>query len=90
MALAYSLTANGPAEGFLYMLVFGAGTLPVMIGVPLVLWPVMKRFNVSLIRVNTALLILAGVFLVARNFVHLPMNGNEPTPVEIAEPVICR
>ena len=78
MALAYSMTATGPVQGSLYMLFFGLGTLPAMLGLPLGLNALVRRFNLSLPRINAAVLIFVGLLLVARNFVHFPMMHNMP------------
>lgn len=88
MAVAYSMTATGPMEGFVYMLLFGAGTLPAMVGLQLGLSPLMNRFNLSLPRMNAAILIFVGVLLVARNFMHLPLLTGLPE-MPMPEP-LCR
>jgi sulfite exporter TauE/SafE len=89
MALAYSVTASGPAQGFLYMILFGAGTLPVMVGLPLLASPMMSRLAVGLPKINAALLIVTGLLLVVRNYVHLPMDVELPAAIQMVEPV-CR
>lgn len=91
MALAYSMTATGPVQGLLYMLLFGAGTLPAMLGLPLGLTALVRRFNLSLPRINAAILIFVGLLLVARNFVHFPMMPDMPHvhTMPMPEPV-CR
>lgn len=88
MAVAYSMTATGPAQGFLYMLLFGAGTLPAMVLPHLMLNPLAARFNLSLPRVTAAILIFVGLLLVARNFVHFPMVDDLPA-APVSE-TICR
>lgn len=73
LALTYCLTLAGPKDGFVFMLVFGAGTLPVMLGfASLFLWTV-NRFNISAKKLTTGMLILSGMLLIGRVFfVHLP------------------
>lgn len=88
MAVAYSMTATGSAQGFLYMLLFGAGTLPAMVLPQLALKPLVARFNLSLPKINAAILIFVGLLLVARNFVHFPM-GHELPAAPVSE-TICR
>lgn len=67
MALTYCLTITNPAEGFAYMLVFGLGTLPVMLGVTTVLQTLMLKFNFSFKRLTTVSMIMLGVLLISRS-----------------------
>lgn len=85
LALTYCLTLNTPAMGFYYMLLFGAGTLPVMFGLTTVVGYIVKRFNISLRKVTMALLFLSGSLLIARGFMHQPAAKHEP-----AEIILCR
>lgn len=88
VAVAYSMTATGPVQGFVYMLLFGAGTLPAMVGLPFGLSPLVNKFNFSLPKINAAILILVGLLLVARNFMHLPLlTGIPEMPVD---ETLCR
>lgn len=89
IALAYALTAPGAVSGFGYMLAFGIGTLPAMVGLPMVVNPLLKKLDISLPRFNAAMLIVAGLLLVARNFVHL--HTGDPMVLEMnTEIPICR
>lgn len=88
MAIAYTMTAPGPAEGSLFMLLFGAGTLPAMAGMSFGLNHLVSRFNLSLPRINAAILIFVGLLLVARNFIHLPFFAGFPE-IPMPEP-LCR
>jgi hypothetical protein len=73
IALTWCLTLKGPLDGFNFMLFFGAGTLPVMIGFTGALSLIVKKFNWSIRKVTTSMIILSGCTLIARVFiVHLP------------------
>lgn len=68
IALTFCLTLNGPLDSFNYMLVFGLGTLPAMLGLTTVILNVVKRFKISLHKLTTTMLILSGCLLIARVF----------------------
>ena len=73
IALTYCLTLKGPVHGFNFMLLFGAGTLPVMLGFTAILPLLVKKFNWNIQRMTTAMLILSGCVLIARVFIiHIP------------------
>jgi uncharacterized protein len=67
MALTYCLTIINPIEGFFYMLVFGLGTLPVMLGLTTVMQTLMRKFNFSFRRLTTVTMIILGVMLISRS-----------------------
>lgn len=91
MALAYSMTATDSVQGAICMLLFGAGTLPAMLGLPLGLTALARRLSLNLPRINAAILILVGLLLVSRNFVHFPMmpDVSQVHSMPMPEP-ICR
>jgi len=73
IALTYSLTLHSPLEGFSFMMLFGVGTLPVMLGFTSIITQLLKRFNFTFQHVTSAMLILSGVLLIVRVFIiHLP------------------
>ena len=73
LALTYCLTLQRPIDGFNFMLMFGAGTLPIMLGFTSVLQFLVKRFHFDMRNLTTGMLILSGVALIARVFIiHLP------------------
>jgi len=85
-ALTWCITLRGPLDGFNFMLLFGAGTLPVMLGLTGILPALANKFNWNIQKLTTTVLIVSGCILIARVFfVHIP-QGNEETLVEI----ICR
>jgi len=88
IALTFCLTLKGPMDGFNFMLLFGMGTLPAMLGLASVINPMAKwlRFNTK--HVTTALLILSGCLLIARVFLNHPLDpSQEHMLVDI---VLCR
>jgi len=73
VALTYCLTLQGPLDGLNFMLLFGAGTLPVMLGLTSMIHLLVKRLNWKIQKVTTAMLIVSGCLLIARVFlIHLP------------------
>jgi uncharacterized protein len=68
IALASCIISPTVLDGFYFMLAFGAGTLPVMIGFVSFMNFLSGRFNFSYYRVNTVMLILAGCVLIGRGF----------------------
>lgn len=90
MAWTYCLTMEGAAEGFLFMAVFGLGTIPVMTGFMWVLGKILARFKISYRRVSMLVLILLGSLVIARTFLthqHGAANYTEPL---VSGEVICR
>jgi sulfite exporter TauE/SafE len=88
-ALAYSLALPSPLQGFGFMILFGAGTLPVMLGLTSLIPSLITRFNFNLPRLTSVMLIATGVLLVARVFVvHVPhlASGN----AGFVDIVLCR
>ena len=73
IALTYSLTLQSPLEGFNFMMLFGLGTLPVMLGFTSIITQLLKRFNFNFQHITSAMLILSGILLIVRVFIiHLP------------------
>ncbi len=66
IALTTCLILPDSRDGFYFMLVFGAGTLPVMVGFLSLVQFLINRFKFSFRRVNTIMLIAAGTLLIAR------------------------
>lgn len=67
MALTYCLTIINPLEGLLYMLVFGLGTLPVMLGLTTIMQTLMLKFNFSFRKLTTVTMVVLGVMLITRS-----------------------
>lgn len=69
MAWSYCLTLAGPLDGFNFMLLFGVGTLPAMLGLTAVMQTIAKKINISIQRLSYSLFILLGCLLIARIFI---------------------
>lgn len=89
LALTYTLTLGNTLTSFYYMLLFGAGTLPVMFGLTTIFQLLVKRFNLNFRKVTTAMLVVSGFLLIARVFV---FNQAHATPAErhVIDIVLCR
>jgi sulfite exporter TauE/SafE len=85
IALTFCLTLDGPLSGFNFMVLFGAGTLPAMIGIPTLLTYAVKTFHLNLSRVLTVLLLISGCVLIGRAF----MPTHHATATSTQE-VVCR
>ncbi len=73
LALTFCITLATPFQGFIYMLLFGAGTLPVMLGFISLLQFLTRKLNFNIKAVTKGMLILSGLLLVVRVFmVHTP------------------
>lgn len=66
LALTVCTTLTTPTGGFFFMLLFGTGTLPVMLGLGAIIPIITKKLNVSVKRLTTGLLIVSGMLLIAR------------------------
>lgn len=85
IALTFCLTLEGPMSGFNFMILFGAGTLPAMIGIPTLLTYAVRTFHLNLSRVLTVLLLISGCVLIGRAFMPAHHAANAAT-----EEVLCR
>ena len=84
LALTYCLVLPTPSDGVLFMLIFGTGTLGVMLGFPSLVSFLASRFRFNFSRMATVLLLLAGVTLIGRAFVeHSPTAGQGHAAVTI-------
>lgn len=88
MALV-ATTMPTPQMGFQYMIFFGLGTIPVMIGMPWLLGLVSRSrlMMPHLAKVTKVVMIVVGLTLIVRPFLHHhPVVERH----EFSEPVICR
>jgi uncharacterized protein len=85
IALTFCLTLDGPLSGFNFMISFGAGTLPAMLGMPALLAYVARVFHLNVSRVLTVLLLISGCVLVGRAFI----PAHHPA-ASVQEIVVCR
>lgn len=63
-ALTYCIILPNAQDGFVFMAFFGAGTLPAMVGVPLLAERMVRGFSFS--RVTSVTMIVLGLLLLAR------------------------
>ncbi len=87
LALTYCFTLPNAGDGFLFMILFGAGTLPVMLGFTSILQGLINHFHFRLRHFTTASMIILGLLMIARSadthVDHSPLN-------ESSEIIICR
>lgn len=91
LALTYCFTLDSFAEGFLFMIVFGLGTIPVMVGLLWVLGNVLKKLQISYRKVSMIVMIAIGSLVIGRALIahdHHP-EKNAQSNVQV-EDVICR
>ena len=88
LALSFCLAVATPFEGFIHMLAFGAGTLPVMLCLVSVVGFIANKMQWNIKTVTTGLMVISGMLLIARIFiVHLPESHQHTNLMDI---VICR
>lgn len=92
LALSYTVTLAGPLDGFNFMLLFGVGTLPALLGFGSIIrstagW-ITSRLRLPVSEVQTIALIALGGFLIVRVWLgHI----HEPTGVQVGSvtEVVC-
>jgi uncharacterized protein len=90
LALTYCFIMPSVSEGFWFMILFGAGTWPVMIGFTWLLSIGFGKIKVNYQRITTVVFIMIGAWLLARVMInqsmdnHLRLSGKATT-----EEVIC-
>ena len=89
LALSYCLLLQGPVDGFNFMILFGAGTLPVMLGLASLVNVLMRRFAISFQRVTVGLVALSGLMLIVRVFVHAGFEATHHGK-NFVDVVLCR
>jgi len=86
IALTYCITLPHFYDGFFFMVIFGLGTLPVMLGLTSFLQVLITRFNISFQKITTIVLITLGILLISRSL----MEHHNNTIVPSEEIVICK
>ncbi|MBL7876486.1 MAG: sulfite exporter TauE/SafE family protein [Cyclobacteriaceae bacterium] len=90
VAMSYCFILPSAWDGFFYMLLFGVGTWPVMIGVTWLMGIGFRRIQVNYQRITTVLFLFIGIWLIARVFVdHSSMSHNHVSEKGNVEEVIC-
>jgi len=69
IAFTYCITLKGPLDGFNFMLLFGAGTLPAMLGFTSAIAFLIRKLRWNFQQVSTSLMMLSGLLLIARVFI---------------------
>ncbi|MEJ1237034.1 sulfite exporter TauE/SafE family protein [Chryseolinea sp. T2] len=88
-ALMVALTF-GAWQSSVFMIVFGIGTLPVMVGLTSGLNYLIRRFNFSLPRMVSVLLFVSGCLMITRGFVHHEPHAVTSHKHELVDVVLCR
>lgn len=88
LALTYCLTLADATSGFLFMLIFGAGTLPVMLGFTSVIQLLMNKFKFSVRKMTVVMMITLGTLLITRSLYAHYHESSHLTPAESI--VICQ
>lgn len=89
IALSYCLLLTGPVDGFNFMLLFGVGTLPVMLGFAPMFSLAIRKLNISLQKATTVMMVCAGAILVARVFIHASIEAGHKN-AGIVDIILCR
>ncbi len=87
LALTYGFVTQ-PTDAIWFMVFFGMGTLPVMLGFSGIYSWIVMRFKISTYRLSMSLLLFFGVLLIARAFIHQPNPAQWSVPF-VNEPVTC-
>jgi sulfite exporter TauE/SafE len=87
LALTSCIALPSSTDGFVFMAAFGAGTLPVMLGLVSIIPLLTKRLNFNVSRLSTILQIAAGCLLIARVLLVEP-HMHAPSSVENI--IICK
>jgi sulfite exporter TauE/SafE len=83
LALSFCITLPSPIDGIIYMLWFGAGTLPVMLGLISIVDLIKNKLHWNMKHVTTGLMVLSGILLIARVFLLHPSAHRVHDVVEI-------
>jgi sulfite exporter TauE/SafE len=86
MALTLCIALPNNTDGFFYMLFFGLGTLPMLLGANVILLPLMKKMRWSARGVMMTLLFTSGLLLITRGFME---HHHESHHVDLKEEIIC-
>lgn len=77
VALTYCILLRGPLDGFNFMILFGTGTLPAMLGVTSVLVYLTRRLQISMSHLSSVLMAGTGLLLIARVFMMASHEARE-------------
>lgn len=88
LALTYCLILPGASAGFIFMLFFGVGTLPAMLGITSLIPWLMNRFRFSLRKLTNVVMIAMGALLITRSL-YVYHDGHS-SPVASTGVTICK
>jgi uncharacterized protein len=89
VAFAYCITLKGAMDGAVFMLLFGIGTLPAMVGGASVLLSIAHQLKLNVKVVNSNLLVLSGLALLLRVFWFASLHAHQ-TGERVIDIVLCR
>lgn len=89
MALTWCITLRGPVDGFKFMLLFGVGTLPVMLGFTRFVPIIAKKMKISLHHLTTGMLIVSGCVLILRGLGTYAAHDSSTT-ADLVDMILCR
>ncbi len=91
LALTYCFTLNNFQEGFLFMIIFGVGTIPVMLGLVWMAGLFFDKINLSHRKLSTIVLISIGCLVMVRTAILHNHDRASQNQEELVEgEVICR
>lgn len=91
LALTYCLTLDSFVKGFLFMVIFGVGTIPVMVGLLWVLGSVLNKLRIGYRKVSMIVMIVIGSLVIGRALMsHGNHFENEAQSNALIDDVICR
>lgn len=91
LALTYCFTLDSFKDGFLFMVVFGAGTIPVMVGLLWLIGTSIKNVSFSHRKVSTIVMIVIGSLVIGRTLISHGHHSDSMDQMELVEgEVICK
>lgn len=89
IALSFCVTLKTPVAGWFFMLFFGIGTLPAMLGATSILPVIFDKLRFNMLALTKGMLIASGALMIARvYFVHV--HHQESIRQGIIDVVLCR
>ncbi|HEY0741103.1 MAG TPA: sulfite exporter TauE/SafE family protein [Chryseosolibacter sp.] len=88
-ALTYCLVLKGPIDGLNFMLLFGLGTLPAMLGAASIISSIVKKFQLNFQNVTVALVGISGVLLIVRVVIDAGIQAHAGGK-DLVDVVLCR
>lgn len=91
LALSYCLTLDTFAEGFLFMLTFGAGTIPMMTGFLWIFSKVINKITLTYKKVSLIVMVVVGGLIIGRAMIaHDQRDVDKPQTNVFINDVLCR